>query len=195
MADPARARRLAVRIREIVASTLEMQVKDPRLGMVTITDARLTPDLRDATLFYTVFGDDTARAESAAALESARGVLRTQVGRQTGIKFTPTLTFIADAVPDTARRLDDVLAEARKADEAIAEARAGAEYAGDPDPYRTTDDEADEADEGSVLAGGPAADRAGRDGYSPAGGTAGVVEMDGHPSTGGRPGAGPAPTP
>ena len=82
MVDPARARRLAVRIREIVASTLEMQVKDPRLGMVTITDARLTPDLRDATLYYTVYGDDAARADSAAALESARGVLaRRSAGR------------------------------------------------------------------------------------------------------------------
>lgn len=140
MADPARARRLAVRIREIVASTLEMQVKDPRLGMVTITDARLTPDLRDATLYYTVYGDEAARAESAAALDSARGVLRTQVGRQTGVKFTPTLTFVPDAVPDTARRLDALLAEARSADEHLAAARAGASYAGDPDPYRSADD-------------------------------------------------------
>lgn len=156
MADPARARRLAVRIREIVASTLEMQVKDPRLGMVTITDARVTPDLRDATLFYTVYGDDAVRADSAAALESARGVLRSQVGRQTGIKFTPTLTFVADAVPDSARRLDDLLAEVRTADEAIAEARANAEYAGDPDPYRTADDEADGDDDAEQPgAGGP----------------------------------------
>ena len=163
MADPARARRLAVRIREIVASTLEMQVKDPRLGMVTITDARLTPDLRDATLFYTVYGDEAARAESAAALESARGVLRTQVGRQTGVKFTPTLTFVPDAVPETARRLDDLLAEARHADEAIAEAREGAAYAGDPDPYRTPADEPaqdeDAGGDGTAVArpsGGPA---------------------------------------
>ncbi len=102
MADQARARRLAVRIREIVASTLENQVKDPRLGMVTITDARVTPDLRDATLYYTVYGDEAARADSAAALESARGVLRTEVGRQTGIKFTPTLAFVPDAVPEQA---------------------------------------------------------------------------------------------
>jgi ribosome-binding factor A len=155
VADPARARRLAVRIREIVASTLEMQVKDPRLGMVTITDARLTPDLRDATLFYTVYGDEAARAESAAALESARGVLRTQVGRQTGVKFTPTLTFVPDAVPDTARRLDDLLAEAKHADEAIAEARAGAQYAGDPDPYRTAGADDDEAVAAAPDAGAP----------------------------------------
>ena len=145
MADPARARRLAVRIREIVASTLEMQVKDPRLGMVTITDAKLTPDLRDATLYYTVYGDDAARAESAVALESARGVLRAQVGRQTGIKFTPTLTFVADAVPEHAAQIDELLAVARAADAGLAQVRAGASYAGDPDPYRSTDD--DEPDE------------------------------------------------
>ena len=145
MAEPARARRLAVRIREIVASTLEMQVKDPRLGMVTITDARLTPDLRDATLYYTVYGDDAARAESAAALESARGVLRAQVGRQTGIKFTPTLSFVADAVPEHAAQIDELLAVARAADAGLAQVRAGASYAGDPDPYRSTDD--DEPDE------------------------------------------------
>jgi ribosome-binding factor A len=58
MVDVARARKLAVRVREIVAETLETQVKDPRLGMVTITDAKVTPDLREATLYYTVFGDD-----------------------------------------------------------------------------------------------------------------------------------------
>lgn len=144
MADQARARRLAVRIREIVASTLENQVKDPRLGMVTITDARLTPDLRDATLYYTVYGDEAARADTAAALESARGVLRTQVGRQTGIKFTPTLAFVADAVPEHAAQIDELLAVAREADAELAQVRVGATYAGDPDPYKHADDEADE---------------------------------------------------
>ncbi len=145
MADQARARRLAVRIREIVASTLENQVKDPRLGMVTITDARLTPDLRDATLYYTVYGDQTARAETAAALESARGVLRAQVGRQTGIKFTPTLAFVADAVPEQAAQIADLLAVARQADAQLAQVREGATYAGDPDPYKHDDDADDEA--------------------------------------------------
>jgi len=136
MADAARARRLAVRIREIVASMLEMQVKDPRLGMITVTDARITPDLRDATVFYTVYGDDSARAATAAALESARGVLRTQVGRQTGVKFTPTLTFVPDEIPATAANVDALLAQARDADAEVRRARAGASYAGDPDPYR-----------------------------------------------------------
>jgi len=143
MADVARARRLAVRIREIVASTLEMQVKDPRLGMVTITDSRVTPDLREATLYYTVLGDDAQRADTAAALESARGVLRSQVGRQTGVKFTPTLTFIADVVPDTARAIDSLLDRARDADAELERVRIGASYAGDPEPYRLADAEDD----------------------------------------------------
>lgn len=146
MADQARARRLAVRIREIVASTLENQVKDPRLGMVTITDARLTPDLRDATLFYTVYGDATVRAESAAALESARGVLRSQVGRQTGIKFTPTLAFIADEVPEQAAQIAELLAVAREADATLEKVREGKTYAGDPDPYRKDREDEDDED-------------------------------------------------
>jgi ribosome-binding factor A len=139
MPDVARARRLAVRIREIVASTLEMQVKDPRLGMITITDARLTPDLREATVFYTVLGDEAARADTRAALDSARGVLRTQVGRQTGVKFTPSLTFVADQIPETARTIDTLLDRAREADQEVARVREGASYAGDPDPYKEVD--------------------------------------------------------
>ncbi len=136
MVDAARARKLAVRIREVVATTLEMQVKDPRLGMVTITDARVTPDLREATLYYTVYGDDEARAGTAAALESAKGVLRSQVGRQTGVKFTPSLAFIADEVPRSARHLDSLLAKARAADAEVQRVAAAARPAGDPDPYR-----------------------------------------------------------
>ncbi len=155
MADAPRARRLAVRIREIVASTLEMRVKDPRLGMVTITDARVTPDLREATVFYTVYGDEAARADSAAALESARGVLRSQVGRQTGIKFTPTLTFVADVVPDTARHVDELLARARDADAAVQERRSAASYAGDPEPYRPDAVPTESATDGTVDGAGP----------------------------------------
>lgn len=182
MADQARARRLAVRIREIVASTLENQVKDPRLGMVTITDARLTPDLRDATLYYTVYGDAAARADTAAALESARGVLRTHVGRQTGIKFTPTLAFVADAVPEHAAQIDELLAVAREADAGLAQVREGATYAGDPDPYRH-DDDLDDAERESdgverAAADSLAADRLTADGVTRLDGPAPA----GHPS-------------
>ena len=139
MADVARARRLAGRIQQVVATMLEHRVKDPRLGMVTITDTRLTADLHEATIYYTVFGDDQAHAEAAAALESAKGVLRTEVGRQTGVRFTPTLAFVADEVPDEARRIEDLIAEAKTADEGLAKVREGATFAGDPDPYRTSE--------------------------------------------------------
>ncbi|MGI9196429.1 MAG: 30S ribosome-binding factor RbfA [Candidatus Nanopelagicales bacterium] len=136
MASEARARKLADRVREIVAETLEMRVKDPRLGFITVTDARVTADLRDATVFYTVYGDEEARASTAAALESAKGVLRSEVGRQTGIKHTPSLTFVLDALPDNARHLDELLRVAAQSDAEVHARATGAAYAGDPDPYR-----------------------------------------------------------
>jgi ribosome-binding factor A len=145
MADPARARKLAVRIRQIVGSAIETRIKDPRLGMVTVTDARVTGDLREATVFYTVYGDETAAADSAKALASATGVLRSTVGKQTGIKFVPTLTFVADHVPDTARELDEALERVRHADAELARAREGARYAGDADPYRRPAPEEDDS--------------------------------------------------
>ena len=151
MVDVARARKLAVRIREVVASTLEMQVKDPRLGMVTITDAKLTPDLREATLYYTVYGSDEERQATAMALESARGVLRAQVGKQTGVRYTPSLAFIADVVPENAGRIEELLALARAEDAKVHEQAEGAQPAGDADPYRAprvVEDDSDQDDEG-----------------------------------------------
>ena len=136
MADAGRARRLAGRIKQIVATTIETQIKDPRLGMVTITDVRVTGDLHDATVFYTVYGDEQAREASAAALESAKGVLRSEVGRQTGVRFTPTLTFQLDSLPDDVRHIDDLLAVAAQVDARVEAARQGARPAGDEDPYR-----------------------------------------------------------
>ena len=99
MADTARARKLADRIREIVAEALEKRIKDPRLGFITITDTRMTGDLQHASIFYTVFGDLQEQADTAAALESAKGVLRSEVGKRIGIRLTPSLEFIRDALP------------------------------------------------------------------------------------------------
>jgi ribosome-binding factor A len=147
MVDVARARKLAVRIREVVASTLELQVKDPRLGMVTITDAKVTPDLREATLYYTVYGDERAHSESAAALESAKGVLRSVVGKQTGVRYTPSLAFIADSVPQVTGRLEELLEQARQADARVHQIAETARPAGDPDPYRVPRVVVDDEDE------------------------------------------------
>jgi ribosome-binding factor A len=141
VADAARARKLGVRIRQIVASALETEVKDPRLGMVTITEVRMGADLDKATIFYTVYGDDLARADTAAALESAKGVLRTRVGRMTGVKNTPALEFVHDELPDTARHLDDLLVAARADDDRVRAARATAAPAGEEDPYRHPESE------------------------------------------------------
>ena len=144
MADSARARRLAKRIVAIVATELQHQVKDPRLALVTVTAATVTPDLREATVFYTVYGTDEVVQETSPALASATGVLRSAVGQQTGIKFTPTLAFRLDTVPENAHRIEDLLAAARAADAEVAERAAGASYAGDPDPYRRPDETEDE---------------------------------------------------
>ena len=141
MADPARARKIAERIKAIVAEQLEYRVKDERLGFVTVTDVRVTGDLREATVFYTVMGDQAEQEATAQALASATGVIRSEVGKQTGIKFTPTIAFVADAVPENAAHIEDLLRQARERDQAVAGLAAGADFAGDPDPYKKDDDE------------------------------------------------------
>jgi ribosome-binding factor A len=148
MTDTARARKLADRIREIVAEALEKRIKDPRLGFVTVTDTRVTNDLQHATVFYTVLGDAEEKAATAAALDSAKGLLRSEVGRRTGVRLTPTLEFIADAVPENAAHIEDLLRSAAAADADVAALASTASFAGDPDPYRHDDfDEHDGFDE------------------------------------------------
>src|SRR5690554_3492118 len=139
MTDPARVRRHAERVRELVASVVRTQIKDPRLGMVTITDTRITPDLRDATVYYTVLGDAAAQAGTAAALASANGMLRSTVGKALGLRHAPTLTFVRDEVPERANHLNKLLDAARSADAEVQRRAAGARYAGDPQPYRLGD--------------------------------------------------------
>lgn len=145
MSNP-RVRRIAERIQVIVAEMLERRVKDPRLGFVTITDVRLTGDSQQATIFYTVLADDAGLASTAAALESAKGLIRSEVGKQLGMRHVPSLTFIADALPEEARHLDEVLARAKALDDEVA-SRRGSEFAGDADPYRKPADADELGDE------------------------------------------------
>ena len=148
MADhAARVRRLADRIKVIVAQTLETRIKDPRLGFVTITDVRVTNDLREATVFYTVLGDEAARVGTAAALESAKGVLRSEVGAGTGVRFTPSLSFVVDAVPENARHIEELLATAAAADAEVHAQAVDASYAGESDPYKAPREEDDDDEE------------------------------------------------
>ena len=146
--DAARTRRLAERISKIVAEMLERRIKDPRLGFVTVTETRLTNDLREATVYYTVFGTEEEQAESAVALRSATGIIRSEVGRLIGLRHTPSLEFIADALPEDAQRIDELVAAVRERDEQLARAHEGAQWAGDPDPYKKpADDDWDEENE------------------------------------------------
>jgi ribosome-binding factor A len=136
VADTARAQKVADRIKTVTAENLDAIVKDPDLGFVTVTDVRVTGDLQHASLFYTVFGDETQRARTARLLEVNKGRLRSFVGKQLGIRLTPSLEFVADAIPETAAHLEDLLKEAKERDAEVARAAAGARYAGEPDPYR-----------------------------------------------------------
>ncbi|GAB76509.1 ribosome-binding factor A [Austwickia chelonae] len=136
MADPARARKIADRIKVIVAETLEHRIKDERLGFITVTDVRVTGDLQQASIFYTVFGSENEREETAAALEANKGRIRSAVGKGLGIRLTPSLEFVADAIPEGAAHLDELLVIAKQHDAEIAKAAAGASYAGEADPYR-----------------------------------------------------------
>lgn len=147
MSDNPRSRRLANRIRQIVATMLDTRVKDPRLGTVTITDVRVTGDLQHATVFYTVFGSDEEREGTAAALRSATGLLRSEVGKQTGVRLTPSLDFVLDAIPENARAIDDLLVQARFRDAELARTKEGATYAGEADPYRSERDDEDFVDD------------------------------------------------
>ncbi|CAB4958668.1 unannotated protein [freshwater metagenome] len=136
MVDHARARKLAERIKVLVAEALERAVKDPDLGFVTITDVRVTPDLQHAKIFYTVFGSDEDKKQSAAIIEKNRGIVRREVGRGLSIRLTPTIEFVTDEVPEVAAHLNDVLAEAKARDAEIARLAAEAEFAGDENPYK-----------------------------------------------------------
>ncbi len=147
MSNP-RVRRVADRIKVIVAQMLERRVKDPRLGFVTVTDVRVSGDTQHATVYYTVLGEEDSLAGTAAALESAKGLLRSEVGHQLGIRHVPTLEFVHDAIPENARQIEELLARAREADAAVAAESTGKTYAGEADPYRRPpeDEDLDEPD-------------------------------------------------
>ncbi len=171
-----RVRKVADRIHVIVAEMLERRIKDARLGFVTITDVRVTGDTQHASIFYTVLGDDEERTASTAALESAKGLIRSEVGKQLGMRHTPTLEFILDALPDSAAHIDGLLAQARQNDAAVAATAAHASYAGEADPYRHPEEDdlddvedldgADHTDEGAPEPAGSIRATTNEDGLS-----------------------------
>lgn len=152
MSSP-RVRKVADRIKVVTAELLERRIKDPRLGFVTVTDVRVSGDTQQASIFYTAMALDGSEADlagTAAALESAKGLIRSEIGKQLGMRHVPTIEFIHDALPESARAIDDLLASVRAHDEAVAQSATGASYAGEADPYkkpRVEDDEPDHGDD------------------------------------------------
>jgi ribosome-binding factor A len=163
MADQARAAKMADRIKVIIAKTLERGVKDPRLGFVTITDVRVTGDLQHASVFYTVYGSDEERADTAAALKSATGMIRSEVGKNITARLTPSIEFIADGIPENAALIESLLNEARSRDAESETLAKTAQYAGDEDPYvkprvydeADDDEDDDDEDDDAAFESGP----------------------------------------
>ena len=164
MADAARAAKMADRIKEIVARRLEKGVRDPRMGFVTITDVKVTGDLHHASVFFTVYGSDEERADSAAALKAATGMLRSEVGKHLTARLTPSLEFIPDGIPENALLIESLLAEAHNRDVEVETLAKTAQYAGDEDPYvkprviaddddLDDDDDDDDDDDEATFAG------------------------------------------
>ena len=148
MTDPARARKMADRIKVIVAKRLERGIRDPRLGFVTITDVKVTGDLQHASIFYTVYGSDEERADSALALKAATGMMRSEVGKNITARLTPSIEFIADGIPENAKLIEDLLRTAHERDTEVGQLAETATYAGDADPYaKPRDFDAEEDDE------------------------------------------------
>ncbi|MBI3430343.1 MAG: 30S ribosome-binding factor RbfA [Actinobacteria bacterium] len=144
MGQSHRSQKVADRIKVVVASLLEGKIKDPRLGFVTITDTRITGDLQHASVFYTVLGDDEQRASTAAALESAKGVIRAAVGKDLGVRITPSIEFFSDALPESAKALESLLETVHQRDAEVIALRAHAKFAGEADPYKAPRDRQDE---------------------------------------------------
>jgi ribosome-binding factor A len=131
-----RALKVADRIREVVASALETRVKDPRLGFITLTDVRVTGDLQQASIFYTVLGDQAARESTAAALNSAKGMLRAEVGRSLGLRITPTIDFFLDGLQESASAMNELISQVKNKDAELEKLRKEAHFAGESDPYK-----------------------------------------------------------
>lgn len=140
MSSP-RVRKIADRVKVVVAEMLERRIKDPRLGFATVTDVRVSGDTQHATVFYTVLGGSEEIDGTAAALASATGLIRSEVGKQLGMRHTPTLEFILDGVPENARQIEDLLTRAKRSDAEVARRAASATYAGEADPYKKDDEE------------------------------------------------------
>ena len=104
-----RMRRVDEAIREVAADTITKQIKDPRVGFVTVTDVQTTPDLSSSRVHVSVFDAPSGPDECLAALNSAHGLVQRELARQLRLKRTPTIEFVLDATPAKAARVEEIL--------------------------------------------------------------------------------------
>lgn len=115
MTESKRPDRVSEEFREVLAEEIP-RLKDPRVGFVTVTGVDITPDLRRATVYYTVMGDERQRKSTRAGLRSARGHLRRVLGNEVRLKFLPDLTFEEDDTAIRADRVDDLIRKIHEED-------------------------------------------------------------------------------
>jgi ribosome-binding factor A len=106
-----RMRRVDEAIRQVIGDALAGDLKDPRVGFVTVTDVKTSSDLSHARVYVSVFGDEDARADTMAGLRHAHGYLQKRVAGELKLKRTPTLEFTYDDTSERAMRLDALIDE------------------------------------------------------------------------------------
>ncbi len=106
-----RKERLNERLKELIGELILRRIKDPRIGLVTITSASVAPDLTMAKVYFSVMGDENARAETKNGLESAKGCLRRTIGRELKLRQVPDLRFVYDDSLDRAMRIERAIKE------------------------------------------------------------------------------------
>jgi ribosome-binding factor A len=108
----ARMRRVDKAVREVVSAHIAEDLKDPRIGFVTVTGVETSADLRSARVYFSVLGGDAEREAALAGLRSASGFLQQRVGEELRMKRTPALTFVHDHSIDTGMRITELIAQA-----------------------------------------------------------------------------------
>ena len=112
----ARMRRVDKAVQEVVSAHIAEDLKDPRIGFVTVTGVETSPDLRNARVYFSVLGDESAREDALAGLRHSKGFLQSVVGNELRMKRTPTLDFVYDSTSERAERLSRLIDEVAPTD-------------------------------------------------------------------------------
>lgn len=111
--DYQRSERIGDLLVELIAELLRREIRDPRLGAVTITSAKVSKDLRHARIYFNLFGRRENKKETLAGLESATGFIRSKIGKRLNLRFVPTIEFFYDETQDEAQRIEDLLKQVK----------------------------------------------------------------------------------